>query len=39
VLSQYWEAPIDRIDWDARAVPLLIEAVCDVARTLLPFRT
>ena len=39
VLSQYWEAPIDRIDWDARAVRLLIEAVCDVARTPLPFRT
>jgi hypothetical protein len=39
VLSQYWEAPIDRIDWDARAVRLLIEAVCDVARMPLPFRT
>jgi hypothetical protein len=38
VMSQYWEAPIDRIDWDARAVRLLIEAVCDVARTPLPFR-
>ena len=39
VLSQYWKAPIDRIDWDARAVRLLIEAVCDVARMPLPFRT
>jgi hypothetical protein len=38
VMSQYWEAPIDRIDWDAQAVRLLIEAVCDVARTPLPFR-
>jgi hypothetical protein len=38
VMSQYWEAPIDRIDWDARAVRLLIEAVCDVTRTPLPFR-
>ncbi len=38
VMSQYWEAPIDRIDWDARAVRLLIEAVCDVARTPLPLR-
>ena len=38
VLSQYWEAPIDRIDWDARAVRLLIEAVCDVAHTPLLFR-
>jgi hypothetical protein len=31
VMSQYWEAPIDRIDWHARAVRLLIEAVCHVA--------
>jgi hypothetical protein len=38
VMSQYWEASIDRIDWDAQAVRLLIEAVCDVARTPLPFR-
>lgn len=39
VLSQYWEAPADRIDWNARAARLLIEAVCDVAGTPLPFRT
>jgi hypothetical protein len=38
VMSQYWEAPIDRIDWDAQAVRLLIESVCDFARTPLPFR-
>jgi hypothetical protein len=38
VLSQYWEAPIDRIDWDAQAVRLLIDAICDVAHTPLPFR-
>jgi hypothetical protein len=38
VLSQYWDAPIDRIDWDARAVRLLIEAVCEVAQIPLPFR-
>jgi hypothetical protein len=38
LMSQYWEAPIDRTDWDARAVRLLIEAVSDVARTPLPFR-
>ena len=38
VLSQYWEVPIDRIDWDARAVRLLIEAVCDVAHTPLLYR-
>jgi len=36
VMSHYWEAPIDRVDWDARAVRLLIEAICDVARTPLP---
>ena len=38
VMSQYWEDPVDQIDWDAQAVRLLIEAVCDVARTPLPFR-
>ena len=38
LMSQYWEVPMDRIDWDARAVRLLIEAVCDVARTPLPLR-
>src|SRR5882724_11140199 len=38
VLSQYWETPIDQIDWDARAVRLLIEAVCDVAHTPLLLR-
>ncbi|MGA7807540.1 hypothetical protein [Bradyrhizobium sp.] len=37
VTSQYWEAPIDKLDWDARVVRLLIEAVCDFARTPLPF--
>jgi hypothetical protein len=31
VMSEYWDAPIDRIDWDARVVRLLIEAVCDFA--------
>ena len=31
VMSQYWEVPIDRIDWHARAIRLLIEAVCHVA--------
>jgi hypothetical protein len=39
VISQYWEEPLDRIDWDARAVRLLIEAVCKVARTPLALRT
>jgi hypothetical protein len=31
VTSQYWNEPIDKIDWEARAVRLLIEAVCDAA--------
>jgi hypothetical protein len=36
VLSHYWEAPIDRIDWDARAMRLLIEAICGLAYAPLP---
>jgi hypothetical protein len=39
VMSQYWEEPTEKIDWEAQAVRLLIEAVCDVARTPLSFRT
>jgi len=39
VMSQYWEEPIGQIDWEAQAVRLLVEAVCDVACTPLPFRT
>jgi hypothetical protein len=31
VTSQYWSEPIDKIDWEARAVRLLIEAVCNIA--------
>jgi hypothetical protein len=31
VMSQYWSKPIDKIDWEARAVRLLIEAVCNFA--------
>jgi hypothetical protein len=38
VVSHYWRAPIDKINWDARAIRLLIEAVCDVAKAQLPFR-
>jgi hypothetical protein len=33
VLSEYWEAPLDQIDWEGRAVRLLVEAICNVART------
>lgn len=38
VMSEYWDSPIDKIDWDARAVRLLIEAVCESAGLSLPFR-
>jgi hypothetical protein len=38
VTSEYWSAPIDRIDWDAQAVRLLIEAVCKFAKMPLPFH-
>jgi len=38
VMSEHWEAPIDSIDWDAQAVRLLIEAICDFACTPLPLR-
>jgi hypothetical protein len=38
VMSEYWNGPSDRIDWDARAMKLLIEAVCKVAQVPLPFR-
>ena len=33
VLSEYWQAPIEQIDWEARAVRLLIECICNVAHT------
>ncbi len=38
VVSQYWEEPLDQIDWEAQAVRRLIEAVCEIARTPLPFK-
>jgi hypothetical protein len=38
VMSQYWEEPLDQIDWEAKSVRLLIEAICEVARMPLPFR-
>jgi hypothetical protein len=37
VMSHYWEEPIEQIDWEAQAIRLLIEAVCDFAHTPLPF--
>lgn len=33
VLSEYWQAPINQIDWEARAVRLLIESICNIAHT------
>jgi hypothetical protein len=38
VTSQYWEDPVDKVDWEAKAVRLLIEAVCELARVPLPLR-
>ena len=39
VMSEHWDAPIGQIDWDARAVRFLIEAVCNMARTPLSFES
>ncbi len=38
VTSEYWSAPIDRMDWDMQAIRLLIEAVCKIAQVPLPFH-
>lgn len=37
VVSEHWDVPIDQVEWDARAVRLLIEAVCEVAGVRFPF--
>lgn len=37
VMSEYWDSSIDRADWNARAMRLLIEAVCETAGAPLPF--
>jgi len=31
VISEYWAEPLEKADWDRRAVRLLIEAVCVAA--------
>jgi hypothetical protein len=31
VISDYWAEPLEKVDWDRRAVRLLIEAVCLMA--------
>lgn len=36
VLSQYWEVPLHQIDWEGRAVRLLVEAIWSVAREYPP---
>ncbi|MGJ4960161.1 hypothetical protein ACQR1H_31310 [Bradyrhizobium sp. HKCCYLRH2015] len=38
VTSQYWEEDLGQLDWDAKAVRRLIEAVCEVAGVALPFH-
>jgi hypothetical protein len=38
VMSHYWDEPIDQIDWEAQAIRLLVEAVCDVAHRPLLLR-
>ncbi|WP_316200585.1 MULTISPECIES: hypothetical protein [unclassified Bradyrhizobium] len=36
VVSEHWDVPIEQIEWEARAVRLLIEAICKVAGVRLP---
>ncbi|BAM86558.1 conserved exported hypothetical protein [Bradyrhizobium oligotrophicum S58] len=36
VVSEYWDVPIEHLEWDARAVRLLIDAICNVAGVRLP---
>ncbi|MGJ5176517.1 hypothetical protein ACQR16_31045 [Bradyrhizobium oligotrophicum] len=38
VLSEYWEAPIDQIEWQGRAIRLLIEAICKMAHAPVHIR-
>jgi hypothetical protein len=37
-MSEYWEAPINQLDWEVRTARLLIEAVCNFIGTALPFE-
>jgi hypothetical protein len=39
VTSEQWDAPINQLDWHARTVRLLIEAICNFADTSLPFES
>lgn len=36
VMSQYWDAPADQIDWDEQVTRLLIEAIYKLANVPLP---
>ncbi|WP_316234920.1 MULTISPECIES: hypothetical protein [unclassified Bradyrhizobium] len=37
VVSEHWDVPIEQMEWDARVVRLLIEAICKIADVRLPF--
>jgi hypothetical protein len=37
IVSNYWDVPLGQLDLDARAFRVLIEAICDIAATPLPF--
>jgi hypothetical protein len=37
IVSNYWDVPLERLDLDARAFRLLVDAVCAVAGVSLPF--
>jgi hypothetical protein len=39
IVSNYWDVPLDRLDLDARAFRLLVEAVCSAAEVSLPFSS
>lgn len=39
VMSEYWDRPLDEIDWNAQAARLLIEAICNVAQVPPPVRS
>ncbi|WP_316226751.1 MULTISPECIES: hypothetical protein [unclassified Bradyrhizobium] len=38
VLSEYWESPIDEIEWQGRAVRLLVEEICKIAHVPVDIR-
>jgi hypothetical protein len=37
IVSNYWNVPLGQLDLDARAFRVLIDAICNVAATPLPF--